>query len=95
MNSRLIYLLAFVWGAVWASFLQFNRMGQFLAQKRTWLTVVIGVGLDLLLLFPLIPWRVWLQIFTVISLSSLAIIFRSLKNELGELLEAINGIKGN
>jgi len=41
------YLLALVWGGIWAAFLQWTRPGWFLANKRTWLTVVVGVGVDL------------------------------------------------
>jgi len=89
-----VCVLAFIWGAVWARYLQFNEMGQFLAQKRTWLTVVIGIGVDLLLLLPVIPRRTWFKIFTVIGFSSLAIIFRSLWNELRELLETVDAVKG-
>jgi len=91
--SITICILAFIWGVIWARYLQFNEMGQFLAQKRTWLTVVIGVGVDLLLLLPLIPKRTWFKIFTVIGFSSLAIIFRSLWNELSELLETVDAIQ--
>ena len=91
--SITICILAFIWGAIWAHYLQFNEMGRFLAQKRTWLTVVIGVGVDLLLLLPVIPRWIWFKIFTVIGFSSLAIIFRSLWNELSELLETVDAIQ--
>jgi hypothetical protein len=92
MNATMM-ILALLWGALWASFLQFTHLGRFLAQKRTWLTVVIGIGVDLLLLLPLIPFRTWTKILTLIGLSSLAIIFRSLWNEFDEILEVINGFR--
>jgi hypothetical protein len=94
MNAAMMFL-ALIWGALWASFLQFTQMGRFLAQKRTWITVVVGIGVDLLLLLPIIPFRIWTKIFTLISLSSLAIIFRSLWNEFGEILEVIRGFKSS
>ena len=87
------YIFALIWGAIWASFLQKTTMGRFLALKRTWVTVVIGVGVDLLLVAPLVPRREWLKFVGVIGLSSIAIIFRSLHNELGELMERIHVIK--
>lgn len=68
-------------------------MGQFLAQKRTWLTVVIGVGVDTLLLLPVIPKRAWVKLLAVLGLSSIPIILRSLINELTETNEAIDVIK--
>lgn len=70
-------LLAFGWGIGWASYLQFNRHGQFLSNERTWLTVVIGIGVDLLIAYP----ADWYTVAFVISASSLGIIFRSLWNE--------------
>lgn len=87
------YFLALIWGAAWSAYLQFAELGRFLAEKRTWLTVVIGVGVDLLLLIPLIPRREWLKICSIIALSSVAIVFRSLWNELVETLEVIRGTK--
>lgn len=85
--------MSFFWGVFWASFLQFHSMGQFLAQKRTWLTVVIGVGVDTLLLLPVIPKRAWVKLLAVLGLSSIPIILRSLINELTETNEAIDVIK--
>ena len=70
-------LAGFFWGATWAAFLQFNRQGQFLAERRTWLTVVIGVGLDMLIAYP----GDWFTVALVISVSSVGVIFRSLWNE--------------
>lgn len=73
--------LAFFWGCAWAWYLQFTRQGQFLVLRRTWITVVIGVGVDLLVAYPADYWVVVM----VISVSALGIIFRSLWNEsLGE-----------
>ena len=75
------YCLAAVWGIVWASILQHTRKGRFLAQKRTWLTVVIGVGVDLLILLMVLPLRYWLMVVAVVALSAIGIIGRSLHNE--------------
>lgn len=69
--------LAFFWGFGWAGYLQFTRQGQFLVLKRTWITVVIGVGIDLLIAYNADYWTIVL----VISVSSFGIIVRSLWNE--------------
>jgi hypothetical protein len=69
--------LAFFWGFAWAGYLQFTRHGQFLVLKRTWITVVIGVGVDLIIAYAADYWTVVL----VIGISSFGIIFRSLWNE--------------
>lgn len=69
--------LAFLWGVLWATYLQFNRQGQFLAEERTWITVVVGVGVDLIIAYPADWWTVAL----VIGVSSAGIIVRSLWNE--------------
>lgn len=74
-------LLAFVWGIVWAVFLQYHRYGQWLAIRRTWLTVVVGVGVDLALLLLVLDVHTVAQVAVVVAASSLGIIVRSLVNE--------------
>jgi hypothetical protein len=74
--------LGILWGVVWAVYIQVNRNGQFLAQERTWITVVVGVGVDLLISY---PWGGgqgdWFTVAAVVSTSSIGIIVRSLLNE--------------
>lgn len=86
----LAYSLAFIWGGIWAAVLQFSAFGRWLAVRRTWLTVVIGVGVDLLILLWLLDWQAWLTVSLVISLSSVAIIFRSLWNAHRENMENLD-----
>jgi len=74
-------ILALIWGAIWALFLQIHPWGQWLAIKRTWLTVVIGVGVDMALLLLVLDIRTWSAVATVIAASSIGIIARSLYNE--------------
>lgn len=68
---------ALLWGIVFALFLQHVRLGQFWVERRTWLTVVIGVGVDLLISFG----GDWFTVSAVISFSAVPIILRSLNNE--------------
>lgn len=81
METALCVVLAGVWGGVWAVCLQHTPWGQFLAEKRTWVAVVIGVGGDLLILAALLTLETWLVMVAVIGVSSLGIIGRSLANE--------------
>ncbi len=76
--------LAFVWGVIWALFLQFHRYGRWLAVRRTWITVVVGVGVDLGLLLLLVDWATWAMVAGVVAASSVGIIVRSLVNEHSE-----------
>lgn len=69
--------IAFCWGFLYAAFLQFHRQGQFLVERRTWITVVLGIGIDLLIAYP----GDWSTVALVISISSIGIIVRSLWNE--------------
>ena len=69
--------LALLWGGLWALFLQYHRMGHFLVAERTWITVVVGVGVDLLIAFG----GDWWTCAAVIVFSSIGIIARSLINE--------------
>lgn len=89
----LALILALVWGVCWAAFIQFVPLGQFLANKRTWITVVIGVGVDLLIALLVVAWEPWLWMALIVAASSPPIIFRSLANEWGEWCEILNEFK--
>jgi hypothetical protein len=93
MTELLIYILAFVWGGIWAAFIQFVPIGRFLARKRTWITVVIGVGVDLIIALAIVDKETWLKIVAIITLSSVFIIVRSLANESREAEELLHGIE--
>lgn len=75
-------LIGFSWGVGWASYLQFTKNGQFLVEERTWLTVVVGIGIDLLIAFPYGGGTGnWFDVAIVIAVSSIGIIIRSIYNE--------------
>ncbi len=78
--------LAFVWGVVWALFLQFTSLGQFLAAKRTWLTVTVGIGVDAGILLVCLPLSTVLSVVAVVAASAIGIVARSLINELQDEL---------
>jgi len=83
MNQAIVLavIVAALWGAMWAAFIQFNYHGRFLAARLTWLSVVIGIGVDLLILALVIPLNELIAVVAVIGASSLPIIARSLINE--------------
>jgi hypothetical protein len=80
---------ALLWGIGWAVVLQFTRLGQFLVKERTWITVVVGVGVDLLLGLGAAWWHIWL----IVVFSSLGIIARSLINEHNGFSPDLNSYK--
>jgi hypothetical protein len=94
MNAAIVLavIVAALWGALWASFIQFNYHCRFLAARMTWLSVVIGIGVDLLILALVIPLEALLAVVAVIGASALPIIARSLINESRDarLFHAIN-----
>ena len=75
-------LLTLIWGTLYALFLQNTKTGQYLAQERTYLTVVAGVGVDLLIARPAMDRKSWNRMATIIALSSIPLIIRSVTNEL-------------
>lgn len=79
--SCFVIVLAVFWGVFWAGCLQFTRWGRFLAIKRTWITVVVGVGGDLLVLLLVLPLGLWLVVCEVVAGSAIGIVGRSLYNE--------------
>jgi len=84
MSDRLILalILAALWGVFWAACLQWTVWGRWMALKRTWLTVVIGVGTDLLIALLVTPLDVWAKVAGIVAVSSIGIIARSLYLEL-------------
>jgi len=86
-------LLALIWGVLWALFLQCVPLGQFLARRRTWITVVVGVGVDLAIALMVVPFKAWWPVALVVGLSSPGIIVRSLVNEHHETLEELDAIQ--
>ena len=70
-------LTALLWGIGWACFIQFHRLGQYWADERTWITVVVGVGID---------WLIgigsdWPTFGLILVFSGTPVIYRSLINE--------------
>lgn len=84
MTLAVALLLAAVWGAVWALFLQATQLGRWLVMRRTWITVVIGVGVDLLVLLLVLDWASWAAVAGVTAASSIGLIVRSIFNEHAE-----------
>ena len=95
MIMLLTGVLAFVWGCVWAALLQFTQWGRFIALRRAWLAVTIGVGVDLLLLLIVLPVSTWLFICAIVAASAIGIIARSLANEWREHRELLEGVDAN
>jgi hypothetical protein len=93
------FFLAAIWGVTWASAIQFVPLFGFIAAKRTWLSVVVGVGVDLLIgLMAAAAARsaleAWGHQAAIIALSSLGIITRSLVNEYREHRGAMDAAQG-
>lgn len=83
MNNSwvLAWLLAGFWGISWAVFLQFAPLGKWLAMRRTWITVVVGVAGTLVTALPAVDIPTALQFGGLFVASSAGIIIRSLYNE--------------
>lgn len=90
---QIALILAAVWGVLWALFLQMVPFGQFLAERRSWLTIVIGIGVDLLIAILVLDWTAWWQVLAIVAVSNLGIIARGVYNEWTEAREVIDGIK--
>lgn len=86
-------LLGLVWGVVWAVVLQCTQLGRFAAQQRTWLTVAVGVGGDLLIALLVVDWAAWLPVVGIVAASSVGIVVRSLRNEQAEAQELLRAVK--
>jgi hypothetical protein len=86
-------ILALVWGGIWAVVLQRTALGHYLARRRTWITVVVGVGVDIVIMRLALSWEELAVVFIVVAASSTGVIARSLVNEMAEdrgVLDAIS-----
>lgn len=68
---------AFCWGILYALFLQHHRIGKYWARERTWVAVVVGIGVDFIIAIN----GDWLTVLAVTAVSAIGIIGRSLSNE--------------
>lgn len=82
-----VLVLAAIWGVGWALFLEYVPLGRWLAARRTWLTVVIGVGVDLGLVALVLPFEYWWPVAAVVAVSSVGVIARSIVIEMREWAE--------
>jgi hypothetical protein len=83
-------LAGIIWGGCWALYLQTTTLGRYLANHMTWLTVVIGVGVDLAILLAVLPLDAWLAVLAVVGGSAIPIIGRSLVNMMRTMQDAVS-----
>ncbi len=91
--SVIAFISAFVWGVLWSLFLQLHPLGRFLVVKRTWITVVIGVGMNLLIALMVLEFHAWVTLVVIFAFSSVGIITRSMLNEFECTRGEINDIR--
>lgn len=91
----LALFLATIWGFLWGAYMQFTRYGAYLAVRRTWITVVIGVGVDMLIMLLILPINYWVMFCAVMVLSSIGVIARSVYNEARDDKEAVEEANGD
>ena len=75
------WFYAGIWGVLWAIILQYTYLGRWLAVRRTWITVVIGVGGTLAAGLPAVDIGQFVRISGLFAASSIGIIIRSIYNE--------------
>lgn len=79
---QFVLLLGVIWGLIIAGLIEFTSLGRWIAERMTWLSVVAGVGGDLLLLLLLMDGQgrvMWWQVVALVALSSLGVIYRGLR----------------
>jgi len=87
-----VLILALIWGIGFALFLHYVPIGRFMVRKHTWLTLVIGIGVDLALMWMILPLPYWLVVVGILAASSMGMIGHSLameEEETGQLLEVL------
>lgn len=90
----LAVVLGLFWGVLWALFLQMTPLGAFLAERRTWVVVVIGVGVDLLITLLVLNVETWLAVCGIVAASGVGIVMRSWWNEWRENVRSMEAWRG-
>ncbi len=96
MSSFYIYfalILALAWGIALALALQRIEFLRWMADKRTWILVVIGVAVDLALAWLIVPFEWWWRVAAIIGASSVGLIGRSIYLERAEWTELMRTIR--
>jgi CHASE2 domain-containing sensor protein len=73
--------LALAWGFAWAHVLDTSAWWKWAVIKRTWLTVVVGVGVNCAILFVVLPWQYAVTVVLIFAVSSVGILRRSFNIE--------------
>lgn len=89
-KTLLALLLAGLWGTLYALWLQRTRQGAFLAARMTWLSVVVGCGVNLLIALLVIEISAWLLLVGLFVASGIPIVIRSLSNEHRLQMDVLN-----
>jgi len=71
-----------IFGVGYAVVLDRVPVARFLVEKRTWLTVVVGVAVTVLLAVPVIGWQMAGCMAGIFALSGLGVIGRSIVHEM-------------
>lgn len=82
---KIVMFLGIFWGVFYAVFLQQTKVGKFLVIHRTWITVVVGVGVDIAIMAIVMPFEHVVTVFSVFAASALGIVARSLYLESREV----------
>ena len=83
-------ILGLMGGVGYAAFLQTRKAGRCLAARYTWLTVVIGDGVCLLISRLVLGTTEWLTICAIFAVAGIPIIIRSLINDQRDQQEMLN-----
>lgn len=82
---KIALVLGFFWGVSYALVLQLTKYGKFLVQQRTWITVVLGVSVDIAIVSLVLPFDQVVEVCGVFALSAIGIIARSLYLEFQDI----------
>lgn len=82
MRWLMVAAAEFAFGVVYALVLDRVPIAKFLVEKRTWITVVVGVVMTVLLAVPVIGWQVAGLMAGIFALSGIGVIARSIVHEM-------------
>jgi hypothetical protein len=80
----LAIILGGIWGALWGLYKHLHPFGRYLATRRTWVSVTIGVAVTLLITLIILPVNLWVRVVIIFAAASAGPIITSLLDELND-----------
>lgn len=89
------FVLTFFWGVVWSAAHRRTNLGRYILNKHTWIAVVDGVGVVLLISLLVMTQQQWIMMSSLFFFSCIVPIITSLADQYADLRGEIDGTRND